>query len=72
MTKREIAMSNKADKPQDSKAQTEAIDEKLPSAERKRLKTGEQREIALSGGDDPLGQPAEVRKRGKFSDEVER
>lgn len=65
-------MRNKADKPQQSRAQTEVIDEKLPSAQRKRLKDREQREIALSGGDDPLGQPANAGKPGKFSDEVER
>lgn len=65
-------MRNKADKPQQSRATTEVIDEKLPSAERRRLKTREQREIGLSGGDDPLGQPREARKSGKFSDEIER
>lgn len=64
-------MRNKADKPQES-TQTEVIDENLSSEERKRLKNREQREIALSGGDDPLGQPGEPEEPAKFSDEVER
>lgn len=65
-------MRNKADKPQQSRAQTEVIDEKLSSAERKRLKNREQREIGLSGGDDPLGQPAGAGKSEKFSDDLVR
>lgn len=64
-------MRNKADKPQQSRARTEYIPATTISAPRKRLKEREQREIALSGGDDPLGQPSEDTP-DRYDDEVER
>ena len=64
-------MRNKAEKAQESEARTELISERLSREERKRLKDKEQRDIALSGGDDPLGKPSNDEQPGKFSDDVE-
>ena len=64
-------MRNKADKPQQSRARTEFITATSTAAQRKRIKEREQREIALSGGDDPLGQPG-ADTPDRYDDEVER
>lgn len=64
-------MRNKADKPQQSRARTEHIPPTATAAQRKRLKEREQREIALSGGDDPLGQP-NADTPDRYDDEVAR
>ena len=64
-------MRNKADKSQQSRARTEYIPAGSSAAQRKRLKEREQREIALSGGDDPLGQP-QADTPDRYDDEVQR
>ena len=63
-------MRNKAEKAQQTEARTELIGERLSREQRKRLKDKEQRDIALSGGDDPLGKPNKNEQPGKFSDDV--
>lgn len=63
-------MRNKAEKAQQTEARTELIGERLSREQRKRLKDKEQRDIALSGGDDPLGEPSKNEQPGKFSDDV--
>lgn len=64
-------MRNKAGKAQQSRARTEYIPATTKAAQRKRVKDREQREIALSGGDDPLGQPGEDTP-DRYDDEVAR
>ena len=66
-----MTMRNKAEKAQQTEARTELISERLSREQRKRLKDKEQRDIALSGGDDPLGKPNKSEQPGKFSDDVE-
>lgn len=65
-------MRNKAEKPQQTDVRSEMIDERVSSTQRKRLKDKEQRDIALSGGDDPLGQAGGAQRPDSFSDDVER
>lgn len=63
-------MRNNEHKPQRMQVPTPVIKEDAPSELRRRLKDTEQREVALSGGNDPLGQPRKNEKPDKFSDET--
>lgn len=65
-------MRQKEQKPQQVQIPTPVIDDNVPYEQRKRLKDIEQRDVALSGGDDALGQPKNDAEVDKFSDEVER